>query len=414
VVQVTRPDKITTSELPVRLEQFEVQALLGEGGMARVFRVEPNEATGFPRACALKVLRREHSKNDPDLAKALRREGRVGGLMLHPHIVETYEIGQVHGQPWILMELVLGPTVEQLLERRRRLATRVAVTIAEHVCRGLHHAHCATNEKGRHLGLVHRDLKPSNVILTPDGQAKVMDFGIAKIPIMPGMTTKPGELKGSPRFMSPEQVGGERLDLRSDVFSVGTLLYEMITGEALFASGSVHGVWMRIVDVQRVLNEDPSFKRIANKYPELAGLMRHCLQPKPADRPDTALDVADALRSFSEGLPPGKSLRAILRENSGWAVVPQDLSVGNIASENFQSRPGARRPKQPVTIPEKSSRPEPRASLPAEAFETIPNPPIRRPKDPVVLPLKTRPSWVLPAAAGAAIVIAILGYILLG
>ena len=341
------PDRITTDQLPLQLERFEVLALLGEGGMARVFRVRTNEATGLPRDCALKVLHREYSRHDPMLARALQREGRVGGLLNHKNIVQTYDIGQIAGQPYILMELVHGPTVERLLNRRGRLPTRVAVAIARQICRGLHHAHEATDERGRHLGLVHRDLKPSNIILTPSGVAKVMDFGIAKIPIMPGMTTKPGEVKGSPRFMSPEQVGGEGLDHRSDLFSFAALLYEMITGDPLFVSETVHGVWMKIVEVQRGLDKDASFARIQAKYPGLAGLLRRCLQPKPYNRPATAADVAEALDSFYEQLPDNESLRQFLGANVGWATVPTELTGELLSTETFESNPGFIPPVRP-------------------------------------------------------------------
>ena len=391
-VGTIQPDKITEKELPLQLERFEVLALLGEGGMARVFRVRTNEATGLPRDCALKVLHRVHSRRDPMLARALQREGRVGGLMNHPNIVQTYDIGLIAGQPYILMELVHGPTVERLLDSRSRLPTRVAVAIAEQVCRGLHHAHEATDERGRHLGLVHRDLKPSNIILTPAGVAKVMDFGIAKIPIMPGMTTKPGELKGSPRFMSPEQVGGEGLDHRSDLFSLGALVYEMITGEPLFASENVHGVWMKIVEVQNGLDRDRSFARIQAKYPGLAELMRRCLQPKPYNRPPDAEAVADALHAFYRQLPEGESLRHFLGDNVGWVTVPTELSGQLLATESFQSDPGAPARRSP-------------------ALEQTVVPPVRRPARPAAetIPVRRlRPRWFVPSILAAIVALLIL------
>jgi serine/threonine protein kinase len=389
-VSPIRPDKITAADLPMQLERFEVLSLLGEGSMARVFHARPLEATGLPRDCALKVLHREHGRRDPMLARALQREGHVGGLLSHPNIVQTYDIGQIGGQPYILMELVHGPTVERLLELRGRLPTPIAVDILEQICRGLHHAHQANDERGRHLGLVHRDLKPSNVILTPDGIAKVMDFGIAKVPLLPGMTTKPGELKGSPRFMSPEQVGGEVLDHRSDLFSLGALGYEMIVGEPLFNSETVHGVWMKIVEVEAVLDADSSFARITTKYPDLARLLRRCLRPDPVLRPGDAGQVADALARFAAELPSGESLRKLLRETPGWLTVRPDGSSEDLAVETFESVPGAPVPRPPPSLE-----------------QTVPLPP-PRPPEPTIPPRRRMP-WLAPALVAAIVALCALG-----
>ena len=215
-----------------RIGPYEVRSLLGSGGMGDVYLARD---TKLNRDVALKLLPRE-LVNDADRLRRFEQEARSASALNHPAIVAIYELGQVDGQPFISMELVDGQTLRQLLERGA-MPPRRALQIAAQIADGLAKAHEA--------GIVHRDLKPENLMVSPDGYAKILDFGLAKLAdpadaetslhTTTAHGTRPGTVLGTAAYMSPEQASGQAADSRSDQFSLGLVLYEMLTGRRAFA-----------------------------------------------------------------------------------------------------------------------------------------------------------------------------------
>ena len=284
---MTRPELLTEADLPASFGRYELLSILGEGGMARVFRARMVGPSGFRKQLALKVIHRVVADQGDSLRQALTREAYLGGLLHHPNVVDTYDFGEQEGQPWIAMELVDGLPLDDLIARVGRVPPALAVEIGLQICAGLDHAH-TLEDQGQPAGLVHRDLKPGNVILSRQGQAKVVDFGIAKAAHLSGNTTATGMTKGTPAFMSPEQMAAEELDARSDLFALGSVLYELLTGRRLFDAGTVMAVMMSIFRVDETLGESRKLEVLDPLHPEIRSVIGACLSKEPDQRPASA------------------------------------------------------------------------------------------------------------------------------
>jgi serine/threonine protein kinase len=197
-------DRITPTEFPVQFGRYVLLGVLGEGGMARVYRAELRGPSEFRKAVALKVVRTGLASEDEDLRESLLREARIGGLLKHPNIVDIYDFGEEGTQPWIAMELIEGTDLATWLEQFGPPPPPVVLEIGIAICSGLADAH-DLSEDGRPANLIHRDLKPSNVLVSRKGEVKVMDFGIAKASGIVDGTTRTGTVRGTPRYLSPEQ-----------------------------------------------------------------------------------------------------------------------------------------------------------------------------------------------------------------
>src|SRR5271155_734779 len=214
-----------------KLGAFEIVAPLGAGGMGEVYRARD---TRLERTVAIKLLPTAFSASG-DRLQRFEREARSASALNHPNIVTIYELGQDGSTHYIAMELVEGQTLRQMLASGS-LPIRKAIEIAAQVAEGLAKAHEA--------GITHRDLKPENLMFTPDGFVKILDFGLAKLAAtgqeppdkqtMSGAQTLPGVVMGTLGYMSPEQASGRQLDFRSDQFSFGSVVYEMVTGKRAF------------------------------------------------------------------------------------------------------------------------------------------------------------------------------------
>jgi len=276
---IPRIDAIEEDDLPVQVDRFKLLEVLGEGGMGRVYRAEMHGLAGFRKECALKVVRREAV--EADIARdSFINEARLGGLLNHPNVVATLDFGEMGGLPYIAMELVDGVTVDRLLRRAGGLLpASVALEIGVQVCAGLAHAH-RLKDRDEPAHLVHRDLKPSNVIVSRHGVAKVMDFGIAKARGRVGEHTRTGVTKGTPHYMSPEQIEGHEVDQRSDVFAMGALLYSITMGKPLFAqkgSGGVLSVLLAISRVDEMLEDGELLAETDMLAPGLSQVLGRCL-----------------------------------------------------------------------------------------------------------------------------------------
>src|ERR1700688_3524767 len=213
-----------------QLGPYRIESLLGAGGMGEVYRATD---TRLERTVAIKILRGQGAR-DSASRERFQREARAASALNHPHICTVYDVGEADGQPYLVMEHLQGQTLRELI-RQGPLSLDQIMDLAIQIADALDAAHTH--------GIVHRDIKPANIFITTRGQAKVMDFGIAKRMRQEGaetvltteaMLTEPGAAVGTVAYMSPEQARGEILDARMDLFSFGVTLYEMITGALPF------------------------------------------------------------------------------------------------------------------------------------------------------------------------------------
>ncbi len=213
------------------LGRYRIEGLIGQGAMADVYRAHDPE---IGRTVAIKVLKAEYAR-DAQLGARFLREARAAGRLNHPNIATIYDAGDVDGVPYIAMELIEGEPLDVLLQKQGRLPYQRVLLLARQLADALAYAHRA--------GIVHRDVKPSNIIVCPDGlTAKLLDFGVARVGDGDPASlarTQVGQLLGTPRYMSPEQALGLPVDHRSDLFSLGVVLYEMVTGKVAFPGGSL-------------------------------------------------------------------------------------------------------------------------------------------------------------------------------
>ena len=232
-------ERILTPDLPCAFGRYVLLDVLGEGGMARVFRAELHGPAGFRKLVALKVIKPGvGAKANQTETMDLIREGCLGGRLKHPHIVDVYELGEWEGNLFLSMELVDGVTLSELIRAERTIPISVALEIATAMASGLAKAHTFDSD-GRNAGLVHRDLKPPNILLSWDGAVKIADFGIAITKEhLPDPNQEEAGLFGTPDYMSPEQVTGKTIDHRSDIFSVGIILYHSVSFSCRYHSVS--------------------------------------------------------------------------------------------------------------------------------------------------------------------------------
>ena len=289
-----------------RLGPYEIRGSLGRGGMGEVYRAAD---TRLGREVAIKILPAD-TAGDPDSIRRFEKEARAVASISHPHIVPLFDVGEAEGLHYVVTELVEGETLRSLL-LSGRLPTPEAARIASEVAEGLAAAH----EKG----LVHRDIKPENIILARNGATRILDFGLVQrierrplagaqedAPTAGPASTEIGIIAGTVGYMSPEQVRGERPDGRSDIFSLGAVLYEMATGRRAFRADS------RIETLNAILKEEPDAGAIehAGLPAEMDRILRRCLEKRPENRYHSAADLAHDLRSVAaEGASVPRSLR---------------------------------------------------------------------------------------------------------
>jgi eukaryotic-like serine/threonine-protein kinase len=260
--------------------RYRLDSKLGSGGMSTVYLARDET---LERWIAVKILHREIS-DDPDQIERFRREARSVAQLSHPNIVAVIDAGEDGGHPYIVFEYVAGRTLKERIERLGRLPLDEAVAYAIEIGRGLASAH------GRKL--VHRDVKPQNVLIDPEGRAKVTDFGIARSLESDGLT-KTGRVLGTTDYVSPEQAMGTEVDARSDVYSLGILLYEMLTGKVPFEAETVVGVAMKHVNERM---PDVQLER-----PEVSSALAAAIERATSKNPDSRYDDMNAFLADLEG-----------------------------------------------------------------------------------------------------------------
>jgi eukaryotic-like serine/threonine-protein kinase len=334
--------------------------ILGQGGMARVFRAELVGSGGFRKQCALKVIHRSIVGEDPSVRQLLLNEARLGGLLKHPNIVDTYDCGEIDGQPYIAMELIRGLGLDQLVADEGALPPPIVMGIAVQMCAALDHAH-DLQEAGQPANLVHRDLKPSNAMLSRDGLLKLMDFGIAKANIVSGATTKTGMTKGTPQYMSPEQISGKALDQRSDIFAFGAILFELFTGDRLFRAENIGGIVLKIVTADDALERDERLIGLSQLSAGLEAVVRRCVRVAPADRFPNALALRSELKGLGLPIADSEDLKAWVRDrmedpSTTTADVPSVVGPTPRSEASFADTTPLPMPAHPETLPDSMSR----------------------------------------------------------
>src|SRR5262245_4120128 len=295
---------------PVPFGTYYLLGLIARGGMAEVYRARPQD--GDRRLLAVKVMR-------PQLAREARfidmfhREGKLAMLLRNRCIVETIEVGQIEGRHFITMEYIGGRDLTQVLrkcqETQQRIPVPHAVYIAARIAEGLHFAHTLAGPDRRPLNIVNRDVSPSNVRLGYDGEVKLLDFGIAQA--LMKFTSEIGILKGKFSYMSPEQIRGMPLDARTDVFSAGIILHEMLTTEKLFR-GDTEFALMEKVRKAEVPPPSGFNRRVT---PELDAISLKALARDVADRYQSAAQFAADLDAVIAGYRfDPKELRQFIRQ----------------------------------------------------------------------------------------------------
>jgi eukaryotic-like serine/threonine-protein kinase len=269
-----------TSESLMKYGRYEVIKELGKGSMGVVYKaLDPQ----IERLVALKVLRPDRVTSDAFVQRFLK-EAKAIGRLSHPNIVTVYDAGQDHGTIYIAMEFLEGELLNQAVEKRR-LGLRESINLGVQVAETLDYAH--------KKGIVHRDIKPTNIIVGAGGQVKITDFGIARIedPSRPEQT-QAGEILGTPAYMSPEQVLSRPVDGRSDLFSLGIILYELSTGQRPFKGENLSAIFNAITQQ----NPTPPAKLNPAVPEKLSQVVMKCLDKTPEKRFETGVALAEALK----------------------------------------------------------------------------------------------------------------------
>jgi serine/threonine protein kinase len=272
--------------------RYRVERTLGSGGMAVVYLAHDEQ---LHRRVAFKVLA-EHLAGDDSFRARFLQESKLAGRLSHPNVVQVYDAGETEGSPYIVMEYVPGDTIAQ----RGKLSYQDAVPLALQACAGLQHAHAA--------GLVHRDVKPANLLVREDGVLKIADFGIARAAELTRLTQH-GTILGTAAYLSPEQAAGEEVTTATDIYSLGAVVYELLTGRAPYEFES-----LAELAAQQKGGVITPLRDLESSVPEpVEAAVMHALAREPRFRPASAADFADELAAASE-VPAEKLLATAITE----------------------------------------------------------------------------------------------------
>ena len=266
-----------------RFGKYTIVEPIGRGGMAEIYLANLEGASGFVRQVALKRILPEYAQNRA-FVELFVQEAKLSSGLQHANIVQVIELGEIDGDYYIAMEFVRGHNLLQVLHQATRLGTMVPLPLAlfviQELCKGLGHAHSATDASGAPLAIVHHDVSPSNVLIGDGGVVKLSDFGVARASIEQGTGDSQRRLRGKLAYMSPEQVSGAPVDRRSDLFAVGIVLYELLTLKRLFRARSGTATMANVTraDVRPRLDRHPDLP------PEVRQILLRCLARAPGDR----------------------------------------------------------------------------------------------------------------------------------
>jgi len=288
-----------------QLGRYHLLDRIAFGGMAEIYRAKTFDGHGHAHLVAVKRVL-AHLAEDDDFIQMLVDEAKIASVLRHVNIARVYEFARAHGEYFIAMEHVDGKDTRTILERCRQkkkpMPPEHAAYIAAEVAAALHAAHTAVDSKRRPLRIVHRDVSPSNIIVSYTGEVKLCDFGIAKATLSK-VNTKTGVIKGKVKYMSPEQALGRKLDHRSDVFSLGSCLYEMLTRVPPFTASNEMDLLIKVRDAKY----RPIADLVPSTPPEIEAIADRCLTRSRAQRYQTAAEVEADLRAFLRRYVPSYS-----------------------------------------------------------------------------------------------------------
>ena len=348
------------ASIPSRIGNFEVLSQLGSGGMGTVYLGRDPE---LGRQVAIKVIREE--VRDQEVLDRFFREARAAAALRHPNIITVYASGQHDHQPYMAMEYVDGESLADIIRSRRTLPLSDKISYLEQICAGLHFAHRA--------GIVHRDVKPANIMVDREGVVRILDFGIARIE--GSAMTQDGSLMGSLNYMSPEQMLGRPVDHRSDIFSVGTVAYELLCYQQAFKGGLNDGL------LQRLPNEDPP--ALAQLYPglppTLEQVVTRALQKTPEKRFQDLEEMRSAIVGGHASPQPEDDRTVVIRRPGARVPQPEDTINAVTGAAQFADTIVTPTPHSRAAVPAPSLTPTPAPS---------PTPSASSPQSPQPLQLK--------------------------
>ena len=281
---------------------YRLVRLIAVGGMAEIHLAKTKGIAGFEKYVALKMIHPNFAE-DEQFIQMLVDEAKIAVQLTHGNIAQTFDLGRVGETYYITMEYVDGSDLYRILRKGSEtdfeMPLDVCAFIAKEIASALDHAHRKKDHTGRPLGIVHRDVSPQNVLISYSGEVKLVDFGIAKA-TMKARQTAAGVIKGKYYYMSPEQAWGDAIDHRSDIFSAGIVLYEMIVGQMLYLEEDLH----KLLDMARKAEIDPPSKLRKGIPPQLEKIVMHALQRVPGERYQSAGDFATDLERFLHAYSP--------------------------------------------------------------------------------------------------------------
>jgi serine/threonine protein kinase len=298
-----------------RLGRYELLLLISSGGMGEVWAARLLGEKGFTKLVAVKTML-PRLVGDPSYERMFLREANLASLVAHPNICGVYDLGEEHGVLYMAMQWVEGGSLYELLNAGGPLIPRVSARIISDTCAGLHAAHELTDVTGRPLDAVHLDVSPENILVSVAGGVKLTDFGIARLLTDPTTISLAGRsIRGKAAYMAPEQAAGEPVDRRSDVFSMGCVLYEATIGAPPFTGGTLLDVIRAVLRGQ----VDPPSKLMPKYPPALEAVVLRALASNPRDRFGTARDMHEALEQWlaTEPIVTHSELGSLVRRRIG-------------------------------------------------------------------------------------------------
>ncbi|AKF04459.1 serine/threonine-protein kinase [Sandaracinus amylolyticus] len=301
-----------STPVPSRVGPYEIVGRIAAGGMAEVFAARAPAGDTTPRVVAIKQPRRD-VVDERQFVEMFLDEARIASMVASPHCVETYALGaDDEGRPYLVMPLVVGVSLSRLLAHGGALPPPFAAEIGAQIALGLHDAHRATGPDGAPLGIVHRDMSPPNVLVDVEGCARVADFGVAHA-YARITRTRTGELKGKLGYFAPEQIEGAPVDARTDVFALGIVVWEMLTGRRLVHAKSYVDAYQALA-----IAPIPDVRERAPHVPaDLAEVVARALRRAPAERFADAESFASALRASVTRPATTGELGALVRARAG-------------------------------------------------------------------------------------------------
>ncbi len=415
-----------------RLGRYELLIPVAYGGMARVWAARLHGQRGFSKTVAIKTIL-PHLAHNPEFERMFLDEAKIAAGVHHPNVCEIYELGEEGHVLYLAMEWVNGDSLMHMLrgisgKTPQPIDPRFAARIVADACAGLHAAHELTDDDGRLLNVVHRDVSPHNILVSLEGTVKVTDFGVAKALGQSHQATVAGQVKGKVAYMAPEQIGGNNFDRRADVFGMGVVLYETLTGVQPFRGSNDPQV------MQAVLRGtyDPPVTLVKTVPPELAAVIDRALAPEPRMRFATAERMRVALEEWlakSGSIVTSTQIGSLVRQRLGasldrrrehvkaaMASLQPDAPTAQLGHTPPKPQPGqshsgvvstgAGQPAMPTSDPMRARAPSlPEAPPAAQAPAPVPAPP--------PLPVRTAPQRIVsPQPTGARYVVAAIAGIL--